>query len=121
VREVIVDIPLHARDLLIDGVSNLDLPDGTRPRRLLGQDRQRRLQAVSEIAGLGNRTLDRLLAMAEQGVQIVDERLHFRRVHTFHPARATGTNAREARVKVVYSRLAAAGEQQRPRQAEGRA
>ena len=64
VREVIVDLAAHALDLLHDRGGQLGLPCRLRALGLLIQQRQRRLQAVREIAGLGQRARHALLAIA---------------------------------------------------------
>ena len=80
VREVVVDLPAHALDLLRDRRGELGLAGGRGALGLLRQHRERRLQAVREIAGLADRAADRCVAMLEQRVEIVDERLHFARI-----------------------------------------
>ena len=75
-REVVVDLAAHALDLAAIEAAR------SRPRqpRALGVARQhgeRRLQAVRQVAGLGERTLHALVALGQQRVQVVHERLHF--------------------------------------------
>ena len=53
---------------------------GGRAFRFICENRKRRFQTVGEIAGFGNRSLHGVLALIEQGVQIVDERLYFPRI-----------------------------------------
>ena len=78
--EVIIDLPSHAIDLLLNGGGNLGLARCPRPLRLVRNDGERRLQAVRQVARLRDRTADGLLSLVEQRVEIVDERLHFCRV-----------------------------------------
>jgi hypothetical protein len=74
VRQVIVDVPAHACHLLIDGIGDLPLTGVSRGRSLVAEYRQRCLEAVREIARLGDGAVDRTLPMIEQRVEIVDER-----------------------------------------------
>ena len=48
-REVILDLPAHPLDLLVDGGRQVGVARGGGALRLLGQDGERRLQAVREI------------------------------------------------------------------------
>ena len=48
---------------------------------------------MREIPGLGDRAADRLIALFEQRVEIVDERLHFARVASLEPPIAAFTDA----------------------------
>jgi hypothetical protein len=49
------------------------------------EHRERRFQRVRQIARLRDRPTDRLIALLEQRVQIVDERLHIARVLALDP------------------------------------
>ena len=95
-REVIVDLPSHALDLLADACGELGLARARRPLGLLREHRQRRLQAVREVAGLGDRTADDLLAVVEQAVEVVDERLHFTGIGAFDAMLLVAVNRRQA-------------------------
>ena len=53
---------------------------------------QRRLQAVRKIAGLGHCPLHGLVLVIEEGVQVIDERLHFCRVGAVDPPLRTGVD-----------------------------
>ncbi len=52
------------------------VPRGPGALRLLGQHGQRRLEAMREVAGLGQRLPHPLVLVVEQRVEVVDERLH---------------------------------------------
>ena len=62
-REVIVDLAAHPSHLLRDRRRELVLTRGLRALGFLREDRQRRLQSVREIAGLGRGLLDPQLAI----------------------------------------------------------
>jgi hypothetical protein len=100
--QVIVYLPLHAFDLLMNGVGNLGLASGTRAFGLARQDGQRRLEAVCQVARLGDRTPHRPLAMLEQRVQIVDERLDLARVFADDPPILTLMQPGQTRSQPVY-------------------
>ena len=91
VREVVVHLSSHALDLLVDGGRDLVLAGAAGALSLLRQDGERRLQTVGEIAGLGDGALNRLLAMIEQRVQVVHERLDLGGIGAVHPPLATGS------------------------------
>ena len=95
VREVIVDLPPHALDLLRRARRASSCVAGRRGALgLLRQHGERRLQAVREIAGLGDRAAARARSRCvEQRIQIVDERLHLGRIAAVDAAR----RARRAR------------------------
>ena len=86
VRQVVVDLPPHAFDLLMDRGGKLDLPGGGGALCLLIQECERRLQAVRKVAGLAERAPHALFAIAQQRIEVTDERLHFRREISRHHA-----------------------------------
>ena len=59
VGEVIVDLPPHAIDLLLNRGGDLGLARSPRALGFMRQDGERRLQAVGEVAGLGDRAAAR--------------------------------------------------------------
>ncbi len=79
-RQVIVDLPAHAIDLLIDLRRKLGVSCRPHLLRLVRQHRQRRLQAMRQIAGLGHRVRHAPLALVKQCVQLIDCRLYLRRI-----------------------------------------
>ena len=79
VRQVVVDLPPHPLDLLADRRGQLACPAASARSASCAEHRQRRLQAVREIAGLGERARTAASRCVEQRVQIVDERLHLGR------------------------------------------
>ena len=74
----------------MDGFGDVASTGRRRPVGFVCDDGERRLQAVRKIAGLGDGAFDGAIALVEQGVEIVDQRLHFGRVRAFEPARAAG-------------------------------
>jgi hypothetical protein len=79
-REVIVDLPPHPLHLLPHRLRQLRVAERRGPLRFLCEHRERRLQAVRQVARLRDRAADGAFLVLEQRVQIVDERLHFARV-----------------------------------------
>ena len=106
-REVIVDLPAHPSDLLRDRRRELVLTGGLRAFGLLREDRQRRLQSVREIAGLGRGLLDPQLPVGEQRVEVVDERLNLRGVDAFEPALRTLAHVEQPRAQLLQRQQAA--------------
>ena len=86
VREVIVHLPPHPLDLLPHDGRQLALPRLVGDLRLVREHGERRLQRVRQIAGLRDRAPHGLIAMLEQRVEIVDERLHFAGIAPFDAA-----------------------------------
>jgi hypothetical protein len=80
VRQVIVDLPPHAINLLIDFRSKLLMSCRSRLLRLVRQHRKGRLQTMREIAGFRDGARDTPLALVEQRVQVIDQRLDLRRI-----------------------------------------
>jgi hypothetical protein len=64
---------------------------------MLVEERERRLEPMRQVAGLGQRARDTLLAIAQQLVQLADERLHFRRIVAIEPILAPLANAVQPR------------------------
>ncbi len=87
-REVIVDLPPHAVHLLMHGFGDVAGTGRRCPVGFVCDDRERSLQAVRKIAGLGDGAFDGPIALVEQRVEIVYQRLHLGRVCAFEPARA---------------------------------
>ncbi len=73
VRQVKVDLPPHALDLLIDLRGKLPMSCRARLLRLVRQHCQWRLQAMREVAGLCDGARDAPLALVEQRVEVVDQ------------------------------------------------
>ena len=92
-REVRLDLALHPRYLFADRVGELALTRAASALGFVRQDGERSLQAVCEVSGSRYRALDRLLAVVEQQVEVVDERLHFGGVG----ARRRGVHSLDAR------------------------
>ena len=96
-REVRVDLPAHPLDLLANRRRQFVLPGGLRPVDLLREDGERRLQAVRQVAGLGQRARDAALALVEQRVEVLDERRDLARIVALEPR----ASARRGRRRVV--------------------
>src|SRR5215831_5843788 len=77
VRQVIVNLPTHPFYLLVNDCSNLSVALALSPIGLLRQDCQRSLQSMGQITGLCQGALHSLLAMIEQGIQVVHQWLYF--------------------------------------------
>jgi len=56
---------------------------------------------VRQVARLGDRPLHHPLAVVEQRVEIVDERLHFCRVVTRHPALLAAMHRRQTGTELI--------------------
>jgi hypothetical protein len=84
VRQVVLDLPPHALDLLPDLGGELGMPGGCGTLRFLRQYGERRLQPVGEVRRFADGPLNLLIPVVEQRVQIVDERLHFGGISPFH-------------------------------------
>ena len=84
-REVVVHLAAHPLDLLVDGRGEIGLAGRPGVRRFLAQHRERRLQAVREVAGLRHRARQRAFAVIEQRVELVDQRLHLGGIGAFDP------------------------------------
>ncbi len=81
--EVIVDLPAHPLDLRADDGRGLVLAGRGQALGLLAQDREGGLDAVSQVAGLGDGALHELRPVIEEGVEVIDQGLHFLRVTPF--------------------------------------
>ena len=84
------------------------LPGRVGALRFVRQDRERRLEAVREVAGLGDRAPHRPFAMVEQRVEVVDERLDFARIAPLDSPIAPVAHRRELVAQLVERRQAAA-------------
>ena len=100
-REVVVHLPPHAFDLLRDRGGQLGLARRLRALGILIENRQRGLQPVREIAGLGQRARDALFTIVKQAVEIGDQRHDLGGILAFEPPLAAllhaATGVREAR------------------------
>ncbi len=65
-RQVIVDLALHALDLCDERIGKVRLPGSTRALGFVEQHRERRLQTVGEVPRLGDGARHDLVAMLEQ-------------------------------------------------------
>ncbi len=92
-----VDLAPHSLDLLTDRRRELVVSGRLRAFRFLHQHGQRRLESVREVAGLRERPAHRRIAVIEERVEIVDERLHFGRVLPLETTRAPFPDAGQAR------------------------
>ncbi len=121
VREVIVHLPPHALDLLMHRPPRARAcPACVGDLRFVRKHRERRLQRVREIAGLGDRAPDGLIAMLEQRVEIVDERLHLARIAPLDAAIAPLVHRGEALAQLGERRQAVPHHRQPAQQADRR-
>ena len=68
---------------------------------VLRQDGERRLQAVCEIAGLGDRAVGHLLALAQQRIEVVHQRLHLGRIASLDLCTRAALEIAELRPQLV--------------------
>ncbi len=94
---MVVNLAAHAFHLLMDDLGDFALPFGFYTICLLRKHSQRRLQAVGQVSGFGQRPLHRFLAMFEQRIQIVHQRLHFCGIASVDPAFLTIAHRRQTR------------------------
>ena len=100
-RQMVVDLLPHRGDLASHRRGKLGGAVGGQPIDLIGQDAQRRLQAVREIAGLGTASRDDLFVALEQGIEILDERLGLRRERTLEALDSPFADRRDAGAQTV--------------------
>ena len=100
-REVIFDLPLHSLHLGLDDFGEFRLAAAAGPLGFVRDHRQRRLESMREIAGSGDGAANHAVVMVEQGIQIVDERLHFRREFAGDSRLAPVVDARQPRAQPV--------------------
>ena len=84
-REVVVHLPPHQRDLLGDRGREGRIAVRLEPLGFVRQHGQRRLQSMGEVARFRGRPRERLLVVGQQRVEIVDERLHLGRIRAVKP------------------------------------
>ena len=97
-REMMVDLAPHDRRLAADRVGKVGRVGG----RGIGDDRQRSLQRMGEVAGVAARFLGLLLAVGEQLVDLLGQRLDLVResppaMRVFAPERIAATSCRTRR------------------------
>jgi hypothetical protein len=78
VRKVVVHLALHAFYLHSNRSCDLRLARTVGKVGLLQQDGEGRFQRVRQIARFGLRPLHHSIALSQEGIEIVHERLHFR-------------------------------------------
>ena len=71
-----MNLAAHAVHLLMDRCGDLAGTGCRRPVGFVCDDGQRRLQAVRKIASLGNGAFHGPIALFEQRVEVVNQRLH---------------------------------------------
>ena len=77
VRQVIVDLSSHQRQLLSEHLRKIRIAVCRETVSFVRQDRKRRFEAVRQIARFGDRPGHHLLAVRQEPVEVVHERLHF--------------------------------------------
>jgi hypothetical protein len=107
-REVVVDLAAHALDLRRHRGRQFRVSGSRHPLGVSRQHGERRFQAVRQVAGLGERTLHPLVALGQQRVEVVHQRLHFGGVVTAHPTMLTAVHCGKARVQERHRLQAAA-------------
>jgi hypothetical protein len=95
VRQVVLDLAAHAVHLFDQRSREIVVAARCGTFGLLREDRERGLQPVGEVAGLGDGAAHRLVAVREQRVEIVDQRLQFARIVAGEVARRAALNVRE--------------------------
>jgi len=90
VRELVVDLPPHAAHLLMHGFGDVAGTGRRCPVGFVCDDRKWRLQTVRKVTGRGDGARDCPVALVEQRVEIVNQRLYLERVSAFQAMRAAG-------------------------------
>src|SRR5262249_24983706 len=103
-RQVVVHLPPHAIDLLIDLRRELFMSCRPRLLRLMRQHSQRRLQTMREVTGLCDGARDPTLAFFEKRIQVVDQRLHLGRIAAAHARGGAFMHGREAVAQLIDRR-----------------
>ena len=85
-REVVFDVAAHALELFAERRRQLGLSCRLGALRFVREDRERGLQPVREVPRLRDRAPHGAIAVLEQRVQIVDQRLHLRRIRSVEAA-----------------------------------
>ncbi len=91
---MVVDEAPHLRDLAADQRAARPLA----PARLVRQHRERRLEAMGEVADVGAGALDQRLAVVDQRVELGGERLELGREAALEPPGQAGADRRERRL-----------------------
>jgi hypothetical protein len=81
-RQVIIHPAPHPLDLNVDGFGNFALAHSASAVGLLREDRKGCFQTVSKIAGFSLGFANRALTVLQQSIQIIDQRLDFRRIRS---------------------------------------
>ncbi len=95
VRQVVFDLALHRRDLLRHRRGELRIAGAGQRPRLVGENREGRLQPVSEVTRPRVGARHERFVVGEQPVEVIDERLHLARVLALQPAFRSAANVRE--------------------------
>jgi hypothetical protein len=103
---MIVDLASHAINLLIDLCGKLLVSCRSHLLGLVRQYRQRCLQTMCEIAGLGDGTRNAPLTILEERIQVVDQRLHFRWIATGNARVRAFMNGHEPIAEFINRRYA---------------
>jgi hypothetical protein len=94
--QVVFRLAPHPIDLLFDDRREVLVPCGRHPPGFVREDGERRLETVREVAGLGDRPRDSGLAVFQQEIEIVDQRLNLARVGAVEAAAAPLAHVRQA-------------------------
>ena len=115
-REVIVDLPPHPLDLLRERVGELRLPGGAARSASCASTASGVFRPCARSPALASARWTACVAMLEQRVEIVDERLHLRRIASLDPALAPRVHA-ASRVAQLRERTTGRGAPARTRPA----
>ncbi len=107
VHEVIVDLPPHAVHLLMHGFGDFASAGRRRSVGFVCDDRERSLQAVRKITGFADGAFDGPIALIEQRVEIVYQRLHLGGVCAFESARAASVQDFQIAANGIHRRQTA--------------
>jgi hypothetical protein len=86
VGEVVIDLAPHPLHLPRDLGRQLGVPGRAGTFAFLVEHGQRRLEPVRQVTGLAERALHARFTIAQQRIQVVDERLDLRRILAFQAA-----------------------------------
>ena len=103
-----VDVAPHALDLRGDRLCQFGVTTIGEALGVLGEDRQRRLQSVRQVAGPCGSTSHALVAVLQQFVEIPHERSNLGGIVAFQPRHPAAANGREPLLKQRKRRQATA-------------
>jgi hypothetical protein len=93
---MIVYLARHALYLLVDVLRQVGMARGGDEIGLVGKHSERSLKAVRKVSGRRESASERLFAIFQQRIQIVDQRLNLSRVDSLDPARSAYAHGHQA-------------------------